>query len=139
MGAWGHGNFENDDALDLLNEVRDDGYPVLSEALRAVNDGGDLDAPECSRALAAGEVVACASDRPGEGIDAEDRDVASAIRVADVDRQAASEAAGRVLADSELRALWEETQYYSQWADVVEDLRRRLDGPAASHAATRRV
>lgn len=59
MGAWGTGVFEDDEALDWVGGLAEAATlaPVV-DALRATEASGYLEAPTCSAALAAAEVVA---------------------------------------------------------------------------------
>lgn len=70
MGAWGSGSFDNDDALDWVNDLEGSkGTAVIEFALQAVLDESDyLEAPECSAALCAAEVVAALKGAPGQGL-----------------------------------------------------------------------
>lgn len=52
MGAWGYLPFENDDALDWLDELEGGGGDVIRRALAKANNGY-VDAPEGSIAIAA--------------------------------------------------------------------------------------
>jgi hypothetical protein len=62
MGAWDHGPFENDDALDFVQDVGADGAKAVEQALKAVTGtAGYLEAPEASRAIAAAAFVAAAA------------------------------------------------------------------------------
>ena len=61
MGAWGHGSFSNDAALDWLAELRGGDPDLFGEALDrivAAEDDVYLDVDDCSAALAAAEIVA---------------------------------------------------------------------------------
>lgn len=130
MGAWGHGTFQNDDALDLLDDLADGGdeemlRATLDTAVEAV--GSSVEAPEASSALATAEIVAAlrgrpAADLPDEAIDwvrgrpaPDDALVARARRAVEA-----------VLTDSELRDLWMEADELPGWQATVEELRERL-------------
>lgn len=132
MGAWGAGVFENDDALDLVNEVTDgtDLQPVEAafERVRAI--GSDyLEAPDCSAALAAAEIVATLHGNPSqesapeglpEWIRQQDLAVLPALQ------NEARLAVERVLREpSELLELWSEGDP-SEWLAVTNDLLARL-------------
>src|SRR5690554_758006 len=60
MGAWGIGNFENDDAVDWSYDIADSkGVKVLTAPLRNVVSEADyLEAPDCCQALASAEIIA---------------------------------------------------------------------------------
>jgi len=66
MGAWGAGNFENDDALDWLAVLQAEGLPAAGAAIQDVLTLADdyLEAPTCCAALAAAEVIAALRGRP---------------------------------------------------------------------------
>jgi hypothetical protein len=67
MGATGAGPFENDDALDFLDELEDSEHDVrrkrVESALdRVVRASGYVEAPTMSQAVAAAVVVAACDD-----------------------------------------------------------------------------
>jgi hypothetical protein len=66
MGAWAAGSFDNDDAGDWICELPEaDDTSVLEEAFsRVIECDGYLEAPDCSVAIAAAEVVAALRQRP---------------------------------------------------------------------------
>jgi hypothetical protein len=132
MGAWGHGPFENDDASDwvwTLEESSD--LSVVRAALDGVvaTAGNYLEAPACSEALAAAEVVAALSGRPRDGLPDE---VKAWIRersgappeVIDLARQAVT----AIHRKSELRELWQESDSFDDWSKTLDDLAARLAG-----------
>jgi hypothetical protein len=65
-GAWGFGSFENDDALDWVSELeRASGSQLLVSTFQRIDPKAQyIEAPECSVALAAAEVVAAARGNP---------------------------------------------------------------------------
>jgi hypothetical protein len=64
-GAWGTGSFDNDDALDWLNNcARLGALKAVTGALANVSKPGYIEAPEASSAIAAAEVVAAAVGNP---------------------------------------------------------------------------
>jgi hypothetical protein len=130
MGAWGFGPFENDDAADWMYELNESNdFTVARTVLtRIANHAEYLEAPECSTAIAAAEVVAAAILQPSpalpEEVAAWTATHASEVTAADV--TVAVAAVDRTLADdSELRDLWAEAGEIG-WVDGVNDLRRRL-------------
>ena len=78
MGAWGAGNFENDDALDWLAVLQAEGLPAAGAAIQDVLTLADdyLEAPTCCAALAAAEVIAALRGRPSISIARRARGVA---------------------------------------------------------------
>lgn len=128
MGAWGAGTFDNDDALDWLDDLVDGADDAIRDALESTG-AEPLEAPDASSALAAAEVVAAAlgrpaADLPGEVSDwLQASDARSAAALAPLARQAVE----RVRANSELKDLWEESDP-AKWTAAVDDLRKRLEG-----------
>ena len=124
MGAWGHGSFANDSALDWLGELREGDPSLVRSALEAVVDA-DADAylelDECAAAMAAAELVAAAL---GKGNDRLDKDAVSwlpahSATVQAVGAQLAYRAVERVFGQSEMRELWDENGPDTEWhADV---------------------
>ncbi len=67
MGTWGAKSFENDDAMDWIAVIEEasDTEP-MKDALAAVleAEGEYLEAPDCSNAMAAAEVIAALNGAP---------------------------------------------------------------------------
>lgn len=126
MGTWGHGSFENDDALDWLTELSN--VSQLDEAFDAVIDGGYVEASEGWVAIAAGEVVAALNGRGSDNLPNEalnwisGRPKPSASLLAK-----ASQAVEQILVKGELQELWEESpENNAGWRASLNDLRQRL-------------
>ncbi len=130
MGAWGHGTFQNDDALDLLDDLVDGGDDrMLRDALDTAlsSAAGTIEATDASSALAAAEIVAALRGRPAADLPDEAVDWARGRPAPSDDLVArARQAVAAVLADSELRDLWLETDELPMWQGSVEELRERL-------------
>lgn len=127
MGAWGFLPFENDDAVDSLDELDGGDADVVRAALTAVGEGY-VDAPEGCIAVAAAEVIAASQGTPagnlpenvadwvtahGRGITAEDVELA----LETVQRVAGEE--------SELAELWDDADE-PEWRESIDDLAERL-------------
>ena len=129
MGAWGPGSFDNDDAMDWVGGLTpDSGDAALRPALTAVAEGhGYVEGPDCSIAIAAAEAVAAARGKPAATLPPE---VAAWLQsgphiardLVDVARKAIR----RVVTDSELKDLWEESESAEQWREAMSDLESRL-------------
>lgn len=130
MGAWGHGTFQNDDALDLLDDLVDGGDErMLRDTLEIVLASADetLEAPEAASALAAAEVVAALRGRSAADLPDEVTDWTRGRPAPADDLLArARQAVDAVLRDSELRDLWTEADELPGWQATVEELRERL-------------
>jgi hypothetical protein len=128
MGAWGPGNFENDDALDFLAEV--DGPSVPEAVFKSLPGAGEgeVDATDACRVLAAAEIVAAMMGRPSVDCPPEvpprlEEYGAPTGELIELARQGVS----RVLFDSELLDLWAESKSREDWNVVITDLIQRLN------------
>jgi hypothetical protein len=136
MGAWGLGNFENDDALDWVFELQSaKDLSVVVETFDQVIESseGYVDAWESAIALAAAEVVAALAGQPAaqlpdevlewvKGYTSENKAISLDASVVNKAKQAVT----IILTNSELQELWEETEEYDQWESVIADLQKRL-------------
>jgi Domain of unknown function (DUF4259) len=129
MGAREVGNFANDDASDWVYDLEgSSGTELLVEAITAVEHTDYADSPDCCIALAAAEAIAAANEHPAEDLPegvldwVEKQDKAAirklAPRMAKVVR--------KLQMRSELKDLWEESDNWHEWQQVVEGLLRRL-------------
>ncbi len=126
MGAWGHGAFQNDDALDFVGDLREAGSwkSAAAEIQRIADDVADgeyIEAPDASILLAAGALAAHQRGRPvAEWTD----DVPPSSFPTCPDRVVAAIAAALPRAvrgpDSELRELWEDTDDLKDWLKESE-------------------
>lgn len=132
-GAWGYGSFDNDDAADWMYELQAPNASVVTSALERVSSRkGYVEAPDCSVALAAAEVVAAALGRPHEDFPDSLR---GWVRVKDsAPFQAAVPMAQSALkvclspSNSELRQLWSDSRESErEWLIGVRSLEERLD------------
>jgi hypothetical protein len=132
MGAWGPGNFENDAAQDWLYDFGENDFRLIDRTLAGVAamiEADDLDADEASEVLAAAECVAVAAGFPP---DAPPQELAewlaenSPMQVKPEFVEMARKAVARVLAKSELRELWLESEKYREWETAVLNLQSRL-------------
>jgi hypothetical protein len=129
MGAWSHTSFGNDDALDFIAEVEEDGEPAIANAFEVVNflkPDDYLDAPDASVALAAAELVAARVGKPPQDFPDSAKAVVNRIKSADIHRAEAIKAARRILDYSELKDLWAEGEEPDRWRADVLDLIERL-------------
>jgi hypothetical protein len=134
MGAWGHLNFENDTALDLVYEIEEKGADRIKTAIEAINSREEdafLDSDLCAEALAAIEYIAAVKNKASEDFpeDAEEwltpanKDSLLAIRNL---IPKSKQAIDRIQHNSELKDLWEETEDFDKWTKVLEDLSARI-------------
>jgi hypothetical protein len=130
MGAWGHRSFDNDDASDWLVELIEAGdiSPIEAALANVIeNHEGYLEAPECTSALAAAEIVAALNGKPGEEIPDEALSwVRGKPRPAPALLEMARTAVSLVARSSELQELWAETEHAALWQAEVAQLQARL-------------
>lgn len=130
MGAWAAGSFDNDDAGDWVCELPDvEDTIVLEEAFsRVIECDGYLEAPDCSVAIAASEVVAAMRNRPC--FEPPEQVGAFVSRIASPPSPAlvalALQALERVRTKSELQELWDEGDSRAEWYQAVTELEGRL-------------
>jgi hypothetical protein len=129
MGAWGIGNFDNDDAADWTSELSESkGSGAIRSALKEASSGEYLEAPVASVGLAAAEVVAALLGNPTQSLPDEVRDWAKRNRI-EVDHDLLSLARAaviRVKGKSELQELWQDSKDYTKWQALQDDLLKRL-------------
>ncbi len=137
MGAFGFGPFDNDDALDFLDEIEDAEPADRPELLRAaldqvLGDRGYVDAPKMSEAIAAAAVVSislnpdlpCAEPDLPEWVRGEVVPLDPSL--ADVARRVLTRA--MVPQDNELWQLWERDHSLAAVRALLEPTVRRLGG-----------
>ncbi len=138
MGAWGHGHFENDTALDFMADIEDSADPkaAITAALEEALQGGYLDSDIGASALVAAAYV----DRQVNGTRYSEEGSEEPLEVdtfperyPHVDlsnlRAKALTAVKRVLQDdSELNELWAEAEDdYPAWKQEVQRLIHNLE------------
>jgi hypothetical protein len=129
VGAWGHRNFENDEALDWTWELEEKGLTHIEATLQAVENAATeyIETPDCTTGLAAAEVVALLLGRPSDDVPSEVTKWAEGKPkppTSLVTRAIAS--IGLIETESELRDLWAETGDFEAWKSVIRNLRDRL-------------
>lgn len=133
MGAWGTGSFENDAALDWLYDFGENDFRLIDRTLAGVAgmiEADELDADEACEVLAAAECVAAAAGHPATALPEEIQewlDENSPIQVKPEFVTMAQQAVTRVLAKSELRELWLESDEFVAWDTAVTNLQTRLN------------
>jgi hypothetical protein len=132
MSAWGSGSFENDDAADWIAMFCEDpGKESIVDAFMGVvgmKEEEYLEAPECSIAIAAAEVVAALKQGESSMLPEDARECVGDLRIA-ADEELISQgvaALDRILENSELKELWEDSSDLADWQAAIENLRGRL-------------
>jgi uncharacterized protein DUF4259 len=130
MGAWAASSFENDDAGDWASGLAEaEDTAILQQTFSLVTDAdGYLEAPDCSSAIAAAEVVAALRQRPGSDLPDEVADFVARIGTAPPPAliALALRALERIKTKSELQELWDESDSPAEWHQAVAELEGRL-------------
>jgi hypothetical protein len=127
VGAWGYLPFENDYALDWLDELEAGGADVIRGALAKTN-GGYVGAQEDSIAIAAADITAACQGNPSGDLPEHVADwvTANGAELTPEDVELALEAVGRVAGEkSELAELWDDADE-PEWRESLDDLSERL-------------
>lgn len=131
-GAWDSGSFDNDDALDWAAQcARSKGASLISATLSAALIEGYLEAPECSAAVAAAEVVAAAKGKANKSLPKELSSWLGRQQKEEIAKLApvATKAVSRILngPKSELQELWQENKKdFPVWKSHMQNLVVRL-------------
>ena len=127
MSAWGYLPFENDEALDWLDELAAGGADVIRAALIKAN-AGYIEAPEGSVAIAAADITAACHGNPAGDLPENVTDwvTAHGAEITAEDVELALEAVERVAGEkSELAQLWDDADE-PEWRESLEELTERL-------------
>lgn len=132
MGTWNFGPFDNDDASDWLYELAESSdTSTIEAALSTVadSDDEDLEAPDCSNALAATEIVAALRDHPIAKLPDTAKEWVDAHRGLDTSSlvPTARSVILRIRTNSELKELWDESDEAANWYATLDDLSSRLN------------
>ena len=131
-GAWDSGSFDNDDALDWVNQcVRSTGTSFILSTLKVALGGDYLEAPECSAAVAAAEVIAASNGKASKALPKELSSWLVQQNRAEIAKLAplATRVVSRILngPKSELQELWQENKKdFPKWKSHMQNLISRL-------------
>ena len=134
MGAWGTGIFDDDTAMDFLNELTDSKDPLklMKSALEDARATKYLEYDGGQSALVASAITDAILNGTRHAVDLDELDTLVAKhKAADVLplKSLAGAAVRQVLSEgSELRELWaDNVDDYPKWRENLESLARRLD------------
>lgn len=130
MGAWAADSFSNDDAMDWLYAFTEmPSVEMLRDTLDSIIAEDEyLEAPDCSEAIVAAEIIASLRGRPSKSVPqdlmtwlATDHglDVKSLVPLA-------RKSIERIRTSSELQELWDDSDAKSDWHSEMKDLIARL-------------
>jgi len=136
MGAWSEENFGNDDAADWVYDLEESrGVDVLLAPIKAVISNDDyLESPDCSEALAASEVIAASltgdtaliPDEAKVWLNKKPSLFGKKPQIETKHAAIAIQAVQKILASSELKELWEESEEFSKWQEIQNNLIAKL-------------
>ena len=136
MGAWSEDNFGNDDAGDWVYDLeKSKGIETLMSAIKLVNSSDDyLESPDCSEALAASEVIAAALTNDFSLVPEEVKKwvtkkpslLGKKPKIETTHAVEAIKAVQKIVKDSELKELWEESEDYPNWLKIQNTLLKKL-------------
>jgi hypothetical protein len=130
MGAWGNMNFDNDNAMDFLEDVQEQGKGLLASKIATVAEITEtdyLEAPTAAECLAAIEYFAAEKGKPAEDFPEEASEWLSVNQPLPlVQTSAMLKVLNRIKTRSELQELWEEAGELKEWQMVVDDLEKRV-------------
>ncbi len=129
MGTWGLKAFENDGAADWAWSLPKDGLRAIEAAFDAVLDGEKyLEAPDCEHAIAAAEALCVLGGQPGAQVpnDVTKWAVQEKARPSSALIDKAKRSLQKILAASELKELWAESDESVKWEAEIKGIVSRL-------------
>lgn len=130
MGAYGVSPFDNDDGLDFVDEIISaEDMNLIAQTIYAIPDADEqyVESVTATRALVAAEVLAAM--KGNESGDVPDELQSWIENQGDPDNillDRARSAVRRVLRNSELRELWQESELFPDWRERIQYLMKRL-------------
>ena len=132
MSAWGISNFENDTALDWVNEV------VHRKEIESFKESVELflksfsientSLMDCSKFLAIAETMAALLGSPGQDFPEELQDWIETkyIKIETSTVESAKRGVQMVMNDSEAKEMYLDSGYFKSWEKAQKDLIKRL-------------
>jgi hypothetical protein len=142
LGAWGVGNFENDSALDWIQDFLDspDKIKTLKNIIELANNrqglfakvfnrDSELEEPDASAVLVSCEIISVFLGKPSFDLqdDLKDWAINNQLKIDSTLVNNALRAISLVKNNSELKVLWEETNDFELWLKEVDNLETRLE------------
>lgn len=132
MSAWGISNFENDAALDWVNEVihrkEVENFKELVEFFLKSFSIENTSLMDCSKFLAIAETMAALLGSPGQDFPEELQDWIETkyIKIETSTVESAKTGVYMLLNDSEAKEMFLDSGYFKSWEKVQKDLIKRL-------------
>lgn len=130
MGAWGWSIYENDDALDLVNDILStkSGAGFIKE-FKDFLDNIDLsDMIACSKALVYADIIGATRKFPSSQTPDELKKwlADKNIHFSDDSMRLLKQYLVKIVAGSELNDLWKESDQYENWKGSVNEVIQKL-------------
>ncbi|MFT6746027.1 MAG: hypothetical protein ACJAZ2_000365 [Glaciecola sp.] len=132
MSAWGITNFENDVALDYVEELtahkKQLSIVAFFDAFSGKFNPEETTLDECLEFFTIAEVLAAIQGSPAEDLPLQLKEWVELCYI-QVEQEVAAQAIGLVellLKDSEAKEMYCDTPYYKAWKDSQKDLIKRL-------------
>lgn len=136
MGAWGFKTFENDYALDWVGSlIIQNKKDMIISALKEIELNNEyIEAPECSEALCAIEIIASIKSEDSSDLTEELLEwinikrglLRKSITFSQSEINLAISTLKKIINDSELKELWQESDNYQEWISYQLKLERKL-------------
>ncbi len=139
MANTGISNFDTETASEFITDITLNGYGLIGVAIERLHDEDNrATLTECEEAIVAAEMVAAAIGNPSNEFpeDATEwlamylpKGSLENIEVCNL-AIAAADAIDKIVADSELRDLWDDNPDFDEWFQIQVDLQKRILGDA---------
>lgn len=136
MGAWGLKTFENDYALDWVGSlISQNKKDMVIRALKEIELNNEyIEAPECSEALCAIEIISNIKSKDSSNLPEELLEwinkkrglLKKSITFSQSEIELAISTLQKIINDSELKELWQESDNYQEWISYQLNLERKL-------------
>ncbi len=130
-------NFDTEVASEFITEISMNGYGLIGIAIeRLLDEDIRASLTECEEAIVAAEMVAAAIGNPSIAFPEDATEwIAMYLPKGSLENievcklaVAAADAIDKIMADSELRDLWDENSDFDEWFQVQVDLQKRILG-----------
>ena len=132
MSAWGISNFENDTALDWVNEIiQEQEVNSLNQSINSFLQEFSVERTsliECSKFLTIAETVAACIGSPDEDFPEELKDWIESkyVKIDQLTIDNAKKGVKLIMTDSEAKEMYLDSGYFKSWEKAQRDLIKRL-------------
>ncbi len=132
MSAWGISNFENDTALDWVNEIiQEKEITSLEESIKSFLQDFSVECTslmDCSKFLTIAETVAALLGKPDSDFPEELKEWidSQSFTIDEVTIDAAKKGVKLIMTDSEAKEMYLDSGYFKSWEKAQKNLIKRL-------------